>query len=125
MPFYSYISDLVTGDTWKISRQVNRYDLSLITNAWLTIKSDYTFTDANAEVFKDISTTPNSNGIITNNEDEDYSILAFTILPAETLNIDDSVTYYFDIQVQNVEGIRSTVETGKLYPIKGITDATS
>ena len=125
MPHYADIIDLVTGDTWKISRQVNRTDLSPIINAWLTIKSEYTLLDANAEVFADISTNPNSYGLITNNEDEDYSITQFVIPASGTLNIDETIQYYFDIQVQDENGEKRTVETGKLLPIKGITDAIS
>ena len=127
MPYYGDIIDLVTGDTWKISRQINRSDLGLITNAWLTIKSDYTLSDANAEVFADISTNPNSYGLITNNEgeDEEYSITMFVISPSDTLDIDETIQYYFDIQVRDENGEERTVETGKLLPIKGITDAIS
>lgn len=98
-----------------------------ITKAWLTVKSDLSLTDANAELQLEITTVETAAGQITDDATGDTEgALRFDISGAtDYTNLVANVLYHFDIQILLSDGKLATIEKGRTRWEAEVTQATS
>ncbi len=130
-------NDKLEGFTQGDFKPVIRY-LTLIpegitfTKAWLTVKTRYSDTDANALAQKVITSVyEQGQGEIFDEDPDDGMVeLRFELMPAETIlfSTDKQSPNYFDIQVlveSSPDGLPVTQFRGPLWVFKEVTRATS
>lgn len=124
MANYRIIDDFSIGDTYKLIRNLDSVpDDQVITDAFLTIKSDLAHADQNAEVaihIIDAALTVDDIGEVTNYEDGSVQI-RFIVKPAVSLMMDRLSTYFYDIHVNLASGEKYALESGKLFTGSSVT----
>ena len=86
---------------YKSSSKILKYALTLIPDgtevvgAYYTVKSDASISDAEAEIFKSITNTPNDDGaIIDSGADDNTGYVEFYVSPTDAHNMETG-RYYF------------------------------
>ena len=124
MANYRIIDDFSIGDTYKLIRNIDSVpDNQVITDAFLTVKSDLSAADQNAEVAIHIieaDLTTSDVGEVTNYEDGSVQI-RFIVKPAVSLMMDRLSTYFYDIHVNLSSGEKYVLEFGKLFTGSSVT----
>lgn len=121
MPAYRNISDFCPKDTYKLTRNVpSTPNDSPITDAWWTVKNDPELPDDTAIFSLHITPTESPSGIVSNYEDLSGQ-LAFIAVPDDSAAMTNLTSYYYDIQIKLVSGEVYTVEVGKLFTLRTVT----
>lgn len=123
MANYRIIDDFSIGDTYKLIRMLDAVaDDQVITDAFLTIKSDLGFADQDAEIAIHITadTTVDGIGEVTNYSDGSVRI-QFIIQPTASLQMDRLSTYFYDIHINLSSGEKYVLEFGKLFTGSSVT----
>lgn len=123
MANYRIIDDFSIGDTYKLIRMLDAVsDDQVITDAFLTIKSNLNVADQNAEIAIHITayTTTDGIGEVTNYSDGSVRI-QFIIRPTASLMMDRLSTYFYDIHINLSSGEKYVLEFGKLFTGSSVT----
>ena len=123
MPSYRTIYDFPPGDTFTVIRTLDApADDSTPSDAWFTIKRYDTDNDAMATA--SVHITPTSSGIgLINVYPDKTSLLTFVVLAGTTSAMIAHEIYYYDIQVKTTSNSVFTLETGKVFPTRTVTQS--
>jgi hypothetical protein len=123
MSTYRNIDDFSPKDTYKLVRTIpSTPDDSSITDAWWTVKEDPTDPDSNAMFSLHITPTESDSGQVFNYTDLTAQ-LSFIVQPTDSTLMDGVATYYYDIQVKLLNDEVYTIETGKLFTTRTVTQS--
>lgn len=117
---------LVRGDAFPIYRKVRITTGSIVSKAWLTVKSSPL--DADPGVLqKDITAVPTANGVIEESGASGFpvAIIRFDLSSTDTQALTADQTYYYDIKIIFSSGVVETLEAGRFVPMQPITQAVS
>jgi len=117
MPTYRRINSFIPGDTNYCIRELPSVpNQEVLTDAWWTVKDNYTDADSLAEFSVHITpyTTVSGIGEITNNADGSVQ-LRFIALPIVSQFMTPNETFYFDVRVLSNVGNVYTLELGELF----------
>ena len=122
MPDYAYITDLIVGDVYTISRTIKRGDILMpLSRAWLTVKSNKNLADSEAEIQIIADLGVDGLGEVINDTEDSY--VSFTVSGEASFHIAAGTSYHYDIQVKDTSSNIKTVELGILVPGIGVTTA--
>lgn len=113
----TFIGDFGVNDDAAIERSVEGIPSGrTLKDAWLTVKTLPTDTDAAAILQKAITTTPTANGQVSDTGGDGVGSVRFLLTPANTALLSD--VKYYDIQVALDNGETYTVERGKIQALR-------
>lgn len=120
------IDDIMVGTNKTIARTVTDVPTTNVLNkAWLTVKDNYTRTDANATFQLSITTAATSAGQITDAGTSGTGNLQFLLTPSQTLLLTPKKQYVFDVKVKLVDGSLYPAETGVIITLNRVTQSSS
>lgn len=116
---YRYIDDFSPGKTYKLIRNLDPIgDGSVITDAWFTVKSRLSDSDARAQIAMHI--TVSGGGVVNY---PDFSMALNFIVPyIESKDMLPNEVYHYDIQALLNTGDVYTLEEGKLFTTAVVTN---
>lgn len=126
--FNATIENFVSGDDLQITRTITNVPSgALLTKAWFTVKFQWSATDTNTVIQKEITTVDVAGtGHITDDGSGDQTAaVRFDLPSADTLKLQKGLEYLYDIQVLTDGGAIYTPEMGKITAKQGITASTS
>lgn len=123
----SRIENIIAGDDKKIIRTITLVPAGrTLLEAWFTVKEDAEDVDTEAIIQKDISTSDvPGTGQITDDGADGTGAVRFDLTDADTLLMDPTRDYDFDIQVELDDNDLQTPELGKIRTRRGVTKATT
>lgn len=116
--------DIVRGDRLRMRRVVTNVPPGiLITKAWLTVK--YNLADPDPGVFqKEVTAAEQPDvGRITDPGADGTAVIDFVLTEADTLSLDASSSYWYDIQVRTSQGDLITLEHGRVTVTEQVTQS--
>ena len=112
----------VRGDAFAIKRTITRIPAGVtISEAWLTVKSDYATVDASATFQKIITSSATASGQITDIGSDGMGEVVFEISATNTLAMSADFDYYYDIQILLSNGSIRTIERGITSALAQVT----